>query len=101
MSRRTSVSGDFSARKRRTPARSSSCSSLKAKFMQGLLCTSPPAAQPVAGIVAPLGGVVYQTQGLSDQKGPGLCHAGAMGELQEIWSDARAEIHQIVVGPMD
>jgi glyoxylase-like metal-dependent hydrolase (beta-lactamase superfamily II) len=24
-----------------------------------------------------------------------------MGELQEIWSDARAEIHQIVVGPMD
>jgi glyoxylase-like metal-dependent hydrolase (beta-lactamase superfamily II) len=24
-----------------------------------------------------------------------------MGQLQEIWSDARAEIHQIVVGPMD
>jgi glyoxylase-like metal-dependent hydrolase (beta-lactamase superfamily II) len=24
-----------------------------------------------------------------------------MGELQEIWSDARAEVHQIVVGPMD
>ena len=24
-----------------------------------------------------------------------------MGELEKIWSDARAEVHQIVVGPMD
>jgi glyoxylase-like metal-dependent hydrolase (beta-lactamase superfamily II) len=24
-----------------------------------------------------------------------------MGQLEEIWSDARAEVHQIVVGPMD
>src|SRR3984957_6651015 len=36
ISRRTSDSGDFSARKRRTAVRSSSCSSLKAKFMPGL-----------------------------------------------------------------
>src|SRR6202161_2803673 len=24
-----------------------------------------------------------------------------MGQLEQIWSDARAEVHQIVVGPMD
>ena len=30
-----------------------------------------------------------------------LCHAGVMGQLEQIWSDAAAEVHQIVVGPMD
>ena len=30
-----------------------------------------------------------------------MCHAGTMGQLEQIWSDARAEVHQIVVGPMD
>ena len=24
-----------------------------------------------------------------------------MGQLEKIWSDAAAEVHQIVVGPMD
>jgi len=24
-----------------------------------------------------------------------------MGQLENIWSDARAEVHRIVVGPMD
>jgi glyoxylase-like metal-dependent hydrolase (beta-lactamase superfamily II) len=30
-----------------------------------------------------------------------VCHAGVMGQLEKIWSDAAAEVHQIVVGPMD
>jgi glyoxylase-like metal-dependent hydrolase (beta-lactamase superfamily II) len=30
-----------------------------------------------------------------------MCDAGEMGQLEEIWSDATAEVHQIVVGPMD
>ena len=30
-----------------------------------------------------------------------MCDAGAMGQLEQIWSDAAAEVHQIVVGPMD
>ena len=30
-----------------------------------------------------------------------VCHAGAMGQLEKIWSDSAAEVHQIVVGPMD
>jgi glyoxylase-like metal-dependent hydrolase (beta-lactamase superfamily II) len=30
-----------------------------------------------------------------------VCHAGNMGQLEQIWSDANAEVHQIVVGPMD
>ena len=30
-----------------------------------------------------------------------MCDAGAMGQLEQIWSDATAEVHQIVVGPMD
>src|SRR3974390_1460981 len=41
MRRRTSVSGDFSATKRRTAARSSSCASRKAKFMPPLLYLCP------------------------------------------------------------
>jgi glyoxylase-like metal-dependent hydrolase (beta-lactamase superfamily II) len=30
-----------------------------------------------------------------------MCDAGEMGQLEQIWSDATAEVHQIVVGPMD
>ncbi len=30
-----------------------------------------------------------------------MCHAGVMGQLEKVWSDAAAEVHQIVVGPMD
>jgi len=30
-----------------------------------------------------------------------MCDAGVMGQLEQIWSDASAEVHQIVVGPMD
>ena len=30
-----------------------------------------------------------------------MCDAGVMGQLEQIWSDAAAEVHQIVVGPMD
>src|SRR5580693_8361573 len=30
-----------------------------------------------------------------------MCDAGEMGQLEQIWSDAAAEVHQIVVGPMD
>jgi glyoxylase-like metal-dependent hydrolase (beta-lactamase superfamily II) len=30
-----------------------------------------------------------------------VCHAGVMGQLEKVWSDAAAEVHQIVVGPMD
>jgi len=44
---------------------------------------------------------VYQTRSLGDQKASRLCHAGVMGQLEKIWSDAVAEVHQIVVGPMD
>lgn len=40
---------------------------------------------------------VYQTKERRDQ----MCDAGAMGQLEQIWSDAAAEVHQIVVGPMD
>ena len=44
---------------------------------------------------------VYQTRSIRNQNAPGLCHAGVMGQLEKIWNDARAEVHQIVVGPMD
>ena len=48
---------------------------------------------------------VYQTAGLGDQiraeRTTCLCHAGVMGQLEKIWSDTAAEVHQIVVGPMD
>jgi len=30
-----------------------------------------------------------------------MCDAWVMGQLEQIWSDATAEVHQIVVGPMD
>ncbi len=30
-----------------------------------------------------------------------MSYAGAMGQLEKIWSDGAAEVHQIVVGPMD
>ncbi len=30
-----------------------------------------------------------------------MSYAGPMGQLEKIWSDAAAEVHQIVVGPMD
>ena len=33
--------------------------------------------------------------------GDQMCDAGVMGQLEQIWSDATAEVHQIVVGPMD
>src|SRR5580698_2386404 len=79
MRRRTSVSGHFSARNRRTDVRSSSCSSLKAKFMFRCL--------PEAGPPRP--------------QGPGMWDAGGMGQLENIWSDARVEVHHIVVGPME
>src|SRR5580698_658871 len=79
MRRRTSVSGDFSDRNRRTDVRSSSCSSLKAKFMLA----------------------VYQNSASADQRPPCVWDAGGMGQLEKIWSDSRAEVHQIVVGPMD
>src|ERR1700723_2052274 len=84
ISRRTSDSGDFSARKRRTAVRSSSYSSLKAKFM----AWAPSACSWQR---------VYQTKERRDQ----MCDAGVMGQLELIWSDAAAEVHQIVVGPMD
>ena len=40
---------------------------------------------------------VYQTGERPDQ----MCDAGVMGQLEQIWNDAAAEVHQIVVGPMD
>src|ERR1700734_4266632 len=89
MRRRASLSGDFSARNRCTAVRSSSCSSLKAKFMPGL-----PLPHAACGASYQR---VYQTRERCDQ----LCHAGTMGQLEQIWSDAAPEVHQIVVGPMD
>src|SRR6201995_254769 len=73
MSRRTPLSGDLSSRKRRTDRRSSSCSSLKAKFT----LTCPPWA---------LG-----------RRCPFLVHR--LGYMH--YEDSRAEIHKVVVGPMD
>src|ERR1700677_3416157 len=88
MRRRTSVSGDFSARNRRTAVRSSSCSSLKAKFMRGLLL---PASS----------GRCLPEPGPPRPDALGVWDAGGMGNLEKIWDDARVEVHQIVVGPMD
>src|SRR6201995_3652464 len=73
MSRRTPLSGDLSSRKRRTDRRSSSCSSLKAKFT----LTCPPWA---------LG-----------RRRPFLVHR--LGYMH--YEDSQAEIHRVVVGPMD
>ena len=72
--RRTSVSGDFSARNRRTAVRSSSCSSLNAKFMPGSSACSP--RQPAGGPSLARG--VYQTRSHRHQS-PVLCHAGGRG----------------------
>src|SRR6202035_2393470 len=73
MSRRTSVSGDLSSRKRRTPLRSSSCSSLKAKFTRN----------------RPLG----------HRRSSKLFLVHRLGGMH--YEDNRAEIHRLVVGPMD
>src|SRR5580698_7619430 len=102
MRRRTSVSGDFSERKRRTAARSSSCSSLKAKFMPGLPLGSslllPPAPPAVRSVFTRLS----TRPGPRATRTPPACLTlGPMGQLEKIWSDAAAEVHQIVVGPMD
>src|ERR1700729_735051 len=73
MRRRTSVSGDLSSKNRRTDLRSSSCSSLKAKFT----LLSPPWA-PMSSppfLVHRLWGMHYE--------------------------DNQAETHKVVVGPMD
>src|SRR5580704_17365777 len=70
MRRRTSDSGDLSARNRRTVRRSSSCSSLKARFMSSPL--RPPGGRKATKMANSLH---YQ--------------------------DSRAEIHKVVVGPMD
>ena len=57
----------------------------------------PPAAQPAVFSLLRVG--VYHSGTEADQTPGRLCHAGGMGQLEEIWSDATAEVHQIVVGP--
>src|SRR4051812_47630229 len=78
MRRRTSVDGDLSSRKRRTDFRSSSCSSLKAKF------TLPPKDSSTA--------TVRWVHVLLDR---------AVKMPSTHFEDSQAEIHKLVVGPMD
>src|SRR5579875_1351354 len=74
MSRRTSVSGDLSSKKRRRARRSSPCSSLNVKF-----------------IVPP---------NRSDGDGRRVGRMSDEGESTLRYQDAGAEIHQVVVGPI-
>src|ERR1044072_295805 len=82
MRRRTSADGDLSSRKRRTDLRSSSCSSLKAK-VTGL---GPPRT---AGRLE-----LWAAQCLLDRA------VNLHSELLH-YEDSQAEIHKLVVGPMD
>ena len=91
MRRRTSVSGDFSSRNRRTCRRSSSCSSLKPKFIAASILRAAP-----AGATTP---VSYQTAGLHDQP-RGLAYTVGMQGVERIWEDAAVEVHRLVVGPI-
>ncbi len=85
MRRRTSVSGDFSERKRRTAARSSSCSSLKAKFMPGLPLGSslllPPAAPPAVRSVFTR--LSTRPGPRATRSAPGVSYAGSHGTAGE------------------
>src|ERR1700685_3725266 len=86
MRRRTSLSGDFSSRKRRTILRSSSCSSLKPKFItdpifSGTLRAKDENSQYVRVSVS--------------------CHSGDMDNVELVWQDASAEVHRFVVGPVE
>src|SRR5580704_16135532 len=49
----------------------------------------------------PAGGTSYQRVYQTGKRCDQMCDAGEMGQLEQIWSDAAAEVHQIVVGPMD
>src|ERR1700679_2925235 len=65
------------------------------------LDTAPPSAQ-LAGrpFTTPSDGCLPES-GPPRPEGRLVWDAGAMGQLEKIWSDAAAEVHQIVVGPMD
>src|SRR5580658_5382907 len=73
MRRRTSISGDLSSMKRRTALRSSSCSSLNAKFT---LVRPPRAPMSLQHFLA------HRLQAMH-------------------YEDTQAEIHRLVVGPVD
>src|ERR1035441_11041372 len=101
MRRRTSVSGDLSSRNRRTAVRSSSCSSLKAKFMwlscplAGLLARrrrSPLSTRPPAALTngSTPHGTLHQDKG-----GPEI--SGTIIDYE----DTAVEGHRVVVGPHD
>src|ERR1700691_4740552 len=62
---------------------------------QGSSCSVAPSPR------SPAGGASYQRVYQTKERRDQMCDAGAMGQLQQIWSDAAAEVHQIVVGPMD
>src|SRR5580698_10102071 len=113
MSRRTSVIGDLSSRKRRTELRSSSCSSLKAKFM----VRSPSKVPGRYGSPGRIGDiVVYQTGAVVDHRvtmltatdappaapdRPGPNRGGNRRKNVLHYEDSLVEVHRVVVGPMD
>jgi glyoxylase-like metal-dependent hydrolase (beta-lactamase superfamily II) len=49
----------------------------------------------------PSGGASYQRVYQTSERCDQMCDAWEMGQLEQIWSDAAAEVHSIVVGPMD
>src|SRR5664280_90855 len=125
MSRRTSVSGDLSSRNRCTDLRSSSCSSLKAKFIlfsipwvvpaSGSACSvclpeacrggptghgrQLPWAAGAAGplrVTGPVPTVVWAERAHRPSGGP-----RSVPDTTVDYQDAAVEVHRVVVGPVE
>src|SRR5580658_4957520 len=123
MSRLTSIMGDLSSRKRRTELRSSSCSSLKAKFMGRSPSTVPGLSGPPGGLATSLStrrGPLFTTESIrwraprphrrhrfsrppaGDEPGPEPTGTNPdQGENVPHYEDSLVEVHRVVVGPMD
>src|SRR5579872_7256176 len=86
MRRRTSLSGDFSSRKRLTILRSSCCSSVKPKFIPALFLPAS-TTRAIARLPNFDHGPAWQSLG--------------MDNVEQVWSDAAVEVHRMVVGPIE